>query len=293
MTKLNNECQPTNVKFNAQRNRNKASAVLKGIISGLGTDGKLTDTEILFLKQWLECQKEMKGDLLDIYDSIQDIVSDGVITEDERDDINCLLNDCIEYSPTIFEGDAKINEMIGFLKGIIADGEVSRIEFEKLIELVNSNFEMKDSFPFNIMRKRIDKILNDGKVTNNELTELCSYIGDITGTKFTSDGDVLGGATTLFDEDISINNYVKKICFTGKFLVGTRKDVENMATQIGMHVQSNVTTDLDIVVIGTLCSRDWIHESTGRKIELALKNRENGHKLIITNEKKWLTHLNE
>jgi NAD-dependent DNA ligase len=60
---------------------------LLGIAAGLLADNQLNNAEINFLKQWLEGNEAIRtqwpGDIL--YERIRDVLSDGVITEKERD----------------------------------------------------------------------------------------------------------------------------------------------------------------------------------------------------------------
>jgi hypothetical protein len=282
--------QPLNFNYNKKRNRNKTAAMLYGILSGITADQVLNDVELMFLKHWLSIQEEKKGDFLDIYDAIQATTQDGVITADELEDLLNLLNDSIEYTNRIFEDDVKVNELIGYLKGITADGIINPTEFKELIKFMDVDPKLLNLYPFNIVNKRIKSILKDGKVTLSKLADLHDLACDITGTNFTKEGDVLGGATTLFSEKIPHNIYNGdyKVCFTGKFISGKRTEIENQAKAIGLIPQSNVTNETYLIVIGTLSSRDWIHESSGRKIESAIELRNSGKDLIITNERNWI-----
>lgn len=45
---------------------------------------------------------------------------------------------------------------------------------------------------------------------------------------------------------------------------------------------------LDLLVIGSMASRDWIHTSHGRKIESVINNRKSGSSTKILTEQAWL-----
>lgn len=282
-TRIDKDGQPVNLAFNAKRNQNKAASTLVGILNGITADNILKDVEIFFLQNWLENQEERKNDLFDIYEDIQTILKDKVITKEERDDLFCLLNDSIDYNPAVFKEDSSINQFIGFLKGIAADDNISTIEFDKLrIELLKYE-SITSKWPFYIIGKTISDILQDGIVDTSELRELCELVQHITGAKFSKYGDAVGGATTLFDEPIHSFNF-KKVCLTGKFISGTRNNLNKQLESLRAIIHENVTTQTDVLLIGTLCSRDWIHTSTGRKIEKAIDLKGNGQSIIITNE---------
>ncbi|MCQ2107356.1 MAG: BRCT domain-containing protein [Fibrobacter sp.] len=291
---LDADGQPLNGGFNKVRNRNKAAATLYGILNGITADQQLNDTEILFLQVWLEQQKEMKGDILDIYDAVKAALEDGVISSDEREDLKNLLDDCIEFSEKVFEKDAEVNQFVGFLKGITADGVINETEFDKLKQYVsNVPLTVQKVFPFNIVYDRINMILSDQIVDENELRELNDLVSDIVGTHFTEDGDAVGGATSLFNEPIPECLEGKNVCFTGKFISGSRKQIEAEAAKIGAIPQNSVTNSTDCVIVGTLVSRDWIHESSGRKIEKAMNLQKKGFPILITSEQVWNEYISQ
>jgi len=283
--------QPINLAFNWKRNQNKIASSLIGILSGITADSKLNDLEILFLQNWVSNQDVIKGDLYDIHEEINKILRDNIITAEEKDDLLCMLNDCIELSPKTIDTDSQINEFLGFLRGIAADDEINHEEFSKLKDYISKHSYIMNKWPFDYLGKAINDILEDNIVTKSELNELCSLIQKITGTSFTKDGDAMGGATTMFDNPVPtfIN---KKVCPTGKFISGTRNIINKRIETLGAVPQDNVTLKTDILIIGTLSSRDWIHTSTGRKIEKAIDLLKSGHNIIITNEKKSLLTLN-
>ncbi|MFW5804630.1 MAG: hypothetical protein ACOCWG_05315 [bacterium] len=192
---LDKNGQPVNLAFNWKRNQNKIASSLIVILSGITADSKLNDLEILFLQNWVSNQYEIKGDLYDIHEEINKILRDNIITAEEKDDLLCMLNDCIELSPKTIDTDSQINEFLGFLRGIAADDEINHEEFSKLKEYISKHSYIMNKWPFDYyLGKAINDILEDNIVTESELNELCSLIQKITGTSFTKDGDAIGGA---------------------------------------------------------------------------------------------------
>lgn len=283
ISNLNDHGQPDNIALNWKRNKNKIAASLIGILSGITVDNKLNDIEILFLQNWVDNQYEKKGDLYDIYEEINKILRDEIITADEREDLMCMLNDCIEYGPRILNTDSAINEFIGFLKGITADNEINQEEFFKLSDYLLKYKHILNNWPFDLLFKAMNDILQDEIVSESELIELCALIQKVTGTSFTKYGDAIGGATTMFDQPIPTFKE-KNVCLTGQFISGTRNAIIKQIESLGAVIHENVTIKTDILIIGTLSSRDWIHTTTGRKIEKAIALIKSGHNLIITNE---------
>jgi len=78
--------------------------------------------------------------------------------------------------------------------------------------------------------------------------------------------------------------------FTGTFRHGTRKECHKLNMMVGGMCNDTVTLKTRYVIIGGKVSKAWKHESFGRKIEKAARNRdEKGCNLTIINEESWLT----
>ncbi|WP_215407671.1 BRCT domain-containing protein [Vibrio gigantis] len=287
--------QPLNTNFNHSRNKQKALQALAGILRGVTADKALNETEVLFLDTWLKTEKEYKqdGDFLDLIDLIEDALEDGIIEKHELEDIQNFLGDVVEYGyqcDTNYE--ALINQLLGFLQGITSDDQINDREIDGLLSLLNSHPAILNTWPANIINHRLEKVLEDGIVDDNERTELLVMLKSICGQQFTDTGSAECGATDFFGESISLSDIDgKSICFTGKFLSGTRKVMESLAKAKGGEVRSGVARDLDYLVIGSMASRDWKFTSHGRKIEAALKNKQQNYETHILNEETWMSFV--
>jgi len=71
---------------------------LLGLARGLMADQELSDSEILFLKQWLDKHHSITSSFPGnvIHSRIKDVLEDGIITEDERQHLVETLNLLIE-----------------------------------------------------------------------------------------------------------------------------------------------------------------------------------------------------
>lgn len=76
----------------------RSCEALWGICTGIMADKDLSDEEIRFLDQWLHDNKEIAatwpGDV--VYARVQDVLADGVITEDERNHLKQTLTGLID-----------------------------------------------------------------------------------------------------------------------------------------------------------------------------------------------------
>ena len=290
MTGLDQDGQPRAIGFNFKRNCEKAAFALRGILQGVVADEKLDPREILFLDTWLRSQQQLEdGDVVDLLDLISDVLEDGVVTADELNELHELITDIIEYGEAAAgQLDASINELLGLIGGVVADGKVTEVEFHSLNEWLNDNEQVVNHWPANEIAERIRKILEDGKVDPVELADLSTTLKQICGQDFEESGAADGGVAEVFSADLeSFDHDGRTICFTVKFVCGTRSAVENVATERGASISKNVTKKIDVLVIGTLASRDWRFTSHGRKIEKAIQLQQDGVPIVMLSERQW------
>lgn len=295
MTQLDGQGQPINRAFNYSRNRDKAIYSLRGLLQGIIADQKLNESELLFFDAWLRSQDSLadNGDVVDLLNLIGDIIQDGLISSDELNELNDLINDVIEYGQAKPNSDEdKINELLGFLNGILADNKLNEDEFLTLKNWLDSNGHLADIFPVNILLPRIEKILEDGIIDEEELDDLLEVLKQITGVRHNETGEVDGAIAEVFSKSIyEFDHQGKNICFTGKFVSGNRKVCQKIAVAKGAEVKDKVTKKIDVLILGTVASKDWRFSSHGRKIESVLKLQKEGNDVLILSERTWLSFL--
>jgi NAD-dependent DNA ligase len=185
--------------------------------------------------------------------------------------------------------DAGIDELIGLIRGILADGEVSEADTIALAAWTLKHGEIATDWPVNVLVARLNRIFADGIVDDTEREDLKSLLVEILGE---NDNPLVTASTTLplsrpapdviFDQNVFL--------FTGKFAFGPRRICEDEVLVRGGKVGSNVTLQTSYLVIGSVGSRDWIHSSWGRKIEKAVSYRELCPIAIIS-ERHWSSFL--
>ena len=94
---VNADDQPVNRGFNFSNNAVKAVNVLYGLCLGIVADGKVDNREVLFLDTWLKENSDYLASfpLNVVSDRLRDILSDGVITQDEKDDLYSMLGQLV------------------------------------------------------------------------------------------------------------------------------------------------------------------------------------------------------
>jgi NAD-dependent DNA ligase len=185
-----------------------------------------------------------------------------------------------------------MDELLGLCKGLVADGVLSDEETTCLTGWLKANRQVVNLWPANILAARIEKILEDRIVDQEERKELFALLQDIVGQ-----GTLEGVAAHLSSKlpmtkpapPVFFTN--QRFCFTGRFFFGPRAKCEQEVQSRGGIVQSNVTLQTNYLVIGILASTDWIHSTHGRKIEHAVELERKGNPIALISEHHWMDHL--
>lgn len=194
-----------------------------------------------------------------------------------------------------FLNDRTIDELIGVTKGIVADGSVNIMEAEFLLSWMERNAKYSQDRVVNMLYSRIKDMLSDNVLDSKEREELFQILKSITGEQCPAEVVEATSATFPINDPpppVTIEN--KYFCLTGKFAYGPRRICEEAIIERGGLIKSHVTNWVDYLVIGSLCSEQWIHTTYGRKIEAAMilrddpdRERPYGEKIAIIHEDYW------
>lgn len=185
------------------------------------------------------------------------------------------------------------DELIGFVRGILADGKVCDAEARALREWCDANPAAVTRWPGREISARLARVFADGVVTPDERADLAALLQAAAG------GRPAAPIGTGRSSRLPLNDPVPELAFggrtfvlTGQFVYGTRNACEAAVVQRGGHCSSGVTRAVDFVVIGELCSRDWLYSTHGTKIQKAVEYRdERGIPIAIVPEDAWAAAL--
>lgn len=295
-TVLDQYGQPFNVAFNAKRNVAKALENLLGIVQGMNSDGFLTDGEVVFLHNWLVDQKFIRNDpdVVDLLDALDSILDDGVITTSEKEDLQGLLSDFLEYRDEFDYVSVNLQDSlkrcIGVFAGISADNKLSDSEVLFLKSFIESLDGAKHHWPVSSIYRVVMDALDDGFVSGAERSLILANLHDAVGGSFTSDGVASGKTTSLPFDVVEYLDFESKVfCLTGTMSWGTRKECVNRIQELGGSVSSGVSKKVDYLILGKVASRDWFNTSYGRKIEKAVKYRDELNTgILLVSESDWI-----
>ncbi len=184
--------------------------------------------------------------------------------------------------------------LLGVCAGLVADSNINASEVHYLRTWLSDNRELVDEWPGRVIAKRLDIILDDGFITSCECTDLLDTLNEILRSDFTATGSPAPESPALpIDDDPSIFFSNMSFCMTGRFLWGTRASCERAILGLNGIVTDGITQSLDYLVIGTLIEPQWAHTTYGRKIEKAMKYKDDGHDITIVSERQWVSAMED
>ena len=186
--------------------------------------------------------------------------------------------------------DRAINELLGLAKGIAADGVVNQKEAEFLQKWLVANTAVKDNPVIATLFKRVNEMLEDNNLDDEEARELLDTLHKFGGGDF--ELSEIQKATRLHFDDPppSIDFQARRFCFTGTFAYGSRSDCSRTVESLG-GTAGSLTKTTDYLVVGIYATDSWAHSSFGRKIEKAVQYREDGSGIAIVSEEHWIEYL--
>tara|TARA_R110002072_G_scaffold1598_5_gene13573 strand:- start:297 stop:911 length:615 start_codon:yes stop_codon:yes gene_type:complete len=187
--------------------------------------------------------------------------------------------------------DRLIDELIGVCRGVIADGRVDEKEAIFLGQWIENHREIADRWPVNILYSRLVEMLKDGILNSEEEVELLATLRDLTGESTLYQEPNRSTSLPLTKPLPEVEFDDKTFAVTGRFVFGSKVDCEETILEMGGHVTDMPSSDTDYLVIGELCSPEWVHTTFGRSIERAIELREGGANIAIISEEHWVDAL--
>lgn len=99
-----------------------------------------------------------------------------------------------------------MNELLGVIRGVLADGTTNTLEAEYLDRWLKTNYEISCQWPANVIAQHLRQIFADGRVDEDERDSLQSLLGEIVGTQ----ADYYAASTT------SLPSRTRRVMFYAK-----------------------------------------------------------------------------
>lgn len=279
----------------------KSLFTLKGIIEGIAIDDVITQEEIEELQNWIyvNAALEKYKPFDEIIDNIKRILEDGVIDEEEKEDLlwfaasssgRCKYYDIVTCSTQVLEG---------IVHGIMADGELSDAEILQLNNWIEENEFLENTYPYDEIRAIVRGVLDDGIITESERDRLKAFFAEfidfeVSTNLLKAEYDELRemyhiDGVCAVDPQIVFEN--KGFCVTGESYDYTRAQFEDIISSKGGLVKKGVTSKVDYLIVGNKGSECWAFCRYGRKIEKAMDLRKNGSQIKIISETDFIKFI--
>ena len=187
--------------------------------------------------------------------------------------------------------DRQVNELIGLAHGLIADDTVSQTEAEYLYKWLAANKDATGNPVVGLLFDRIQEFLKDGVLDADESAELLDTLKRISGGDFELGEAQKSSSLPLCSPAPEIVFPQHRFCFTGTFGFGNRSACEYAVEELGAS-SGSLTKATNFLVIGIYSTDSWAHSSFGRKIEKAVRFRDEQGSIAIVNEAHWVRALN-
>lgn len=248
---------------------------LYGIIKGINYDGIIDDKEIENLRLWIEDNRLYKQYSLfyRIINKLEEILEDNVITEYERIELEKLVTS-INESKMYSESTLALQILNGILDGIVCNRKVNQKEIENLKIWLKQNDYLKDVYPYDKVLLEVNKVLEDGVLTEEESNYIFGVFNEIINPDFNN------------DDNINFNE--KTFCLTGEFKCATKHEVSKKLQKLGGIEKTSVSSKLDYLIVGGVGSDAWKFGNMGGKQAKAQELNEKGANIKIIEEDKLI-----
>lgn len=277
-------------KFTSRARLEKSVNSLLGMIEGLVIDRAINPSEISFLNLWLAEHNDVVhlhpyNELVPV---VQSAVADGVLTEDEHDDIVWLCERLrsVEYFD---KTTADLQRLHAILGGIVADGEVTERELRGLSDWLQGHEHLRTCWPYDEVDSLIVGVLRDKRIEAQEHAMLKGFFSEffaLMDDRTIVSPVVIENATIVglcaVGPEIEIAG--STLCFTGTSTRYTRDELADVVRRLGGDFSSSLTKAVRYLVIGAGGNSCWAYACYGRKVEKAVVMRKAGAKVLIVHE---------
>lgn len=283
-------------KYTAKSERDKYLNILKGLLTGIASDGQITNNEVEELRNWCS----LLGNYIDnkpfneLLPLISNSLSDNILTLEEVNDILWVIEKFIaqskdNYYDPITHG---LQQLQGIMHGVLSDNAIDDIEIRRIKIWIHSHDFLTGYYPYDEISSLLTSILSDKVITDDERNILKVYFAEFVDSNSSIKIDF--NEIDNFKNDYTVNGICsvcpeialqdKTFCFTGASTRATRKDFENLIPSLGGTFSKTVTKKTDYLIIGSNGNTCWAYSCYGRKVEQAINLRKNGSKIVIIHE---------
>lgn len=277
-------------KFTSRARLDKSVNSLLGIIEGIAIDSHINQSEVSFLNLWLAEHADIRNrhPYNELVPVVQAAVSDGVLSQDEHDDIVWLC-DRLRSAEYVDQTTADLQRLHAILGGIVSDGQVTEDELRGLSAWLQDHEHLRTCWPYDEIDSLIVSVMKDQKINAEEHHLLKSFFSEFTAvmddrtitSPVISEGASIVGLCAVCPEiDFSASTF----CFTGASSRYTRKELAATVERLGGTFAPNITKSVKYLIIGADGNPCWAYACYGRKVEKAVELRKSGVRVLLVHE---------
>jgi hypothetical protein len=183
-------------------------------------------------------------------------------------------------------------EMVGLVRGVVADGVVSSDEATRLSEWTRANPEPAARWPANILARRLGRIFADGRLDGPERERLGALLAQLAenpegiGRGFPLATDL---PITRPEPDVVFEG--QTFVFAGELAYGPTRACEREVLELGGTCERTVNRRTDYVVIGALAANEWAQGAFGSLVDEVVQYRSRGVPIAVITEEHWASAL--
>lgn len=184
-----------------------------------------------------------------------------------------------------------IGALIGIAQGLICDRHLNDTEVLFLNQWLQSNENIALIWPGDVVHARIQEVLADGVVTEDERAYLIETLRELVGGTLEDLADAEHVSELMFDQDVEVLFEGRRFCLTGNFVFAPRNSCAEAIERRRGTVASAVSKKTHYLVVGSMGSPEWKHGSFGTKVEQAMALKNEGAEICLVDENRWASAL--
>lgn len=286
---MNAEYRPY-FRFTGPGRLEKAINSLIGLIEGVAIDGVINEAEVSFINRWLQENVELENHhpFTELMPVVAEAIADGILTNDERLNILWL---CEKLRSTEFfnAATADMQRLHGLMAGIVSDNEITETELRGLSLWLAEHEYLRTCWPYDEVDSLIMSVLRDGRIDDEERVQLHNFFGEfvaladnrtIVSPQLIQGGSFLGLCAVCPEMSFEGRRFV----FTGASSKYSRTQFRSAVERLGGHVSESISNKTDYLIIGSDGNPCWTFACYGRKVEMAVRLRKQGARLLLVHE---------
>ena len=182
--------------------------------------------------------------------------------------------------------------MVGLIRGVIADGVVTSDETTKLAEWTRENPEVATRWPANLLARRLELILLDGRIDGRERKHLAALLRQLASNPAGfGRGFPLATDLPLTDPQPEVVFEGNIFMFAGAMAYGPIHACEWEVQELGGTCERAVNRRTDYIVIGSIAAADWSQDGFGEVIDEVVRYGARGVSIAVISEEHWTAAL--